>query len=73
MVTTVPLARSGLMPPTAAVRTTVVHPAAMPVRRGWTTSFSSMPSYRWQRPAKISTRCAPMVTDHPLAWCPVAV
>ena len=41
---TEPVARSSRMPPTAAVRITVEQPAAIPVRSGWTTSLSSMPS-----------------------------
>ena len=39
-----PVTRSSRMPPTAAVRITVEQPAAIPVRRGWTTSLRSMPS-----------------------------
>ena len=33
-----PVSRSARMPPAAAVRMTVVQPAAIPVRTGWTTS-----------------------------------
>ena len=39
-----PVVRSSRMPPTAAVRTTVVQPAATPVRRGCTASSGSIPS-----------------------------
>ena len=61
--TTDPGTRSSRMPPTAAVSSTVEHPAAMPVRSGCTTSVTSMPSYRWQRPPKTRTIFSPIGTD----------
>ena len=56
-----PVARSSRMPPAAAVRMTVRQPAAIPVRRGCTTSTGVSPSYRWHRPPRTRMR-------RPLCW-----
>ena len=69
-----PVARSSRMPPAAAVRITVEQPAAIPVRRGWTTSAGLEALVEVAAAAQDEDpACPPIGTDQPWARWPPAV